>query len=167
VYPRSDQAEEAMGAFPFHASLQRLLVTAALPLGLMAAGAMPAYAGSVTVTGANGAPGYPGRPGGAGQPANADAGNLIPNSDPTNSATAQGGNGGWGGSVYIGPGSAGGAGGPATSTAKTKILTGSASATATATGGQGGKGGNGYKPGAGGAGGSATSTATASVSTGS
>ena len=37
-------------------SHSQMLVTAALPLGLMAAGIAPANAGSVTVTGANGAP---------------------------------------------------------------------------------------------------------------
>jgi hypothetical protein len=88
--------------------VQRLLVTAALPLGLMAAGAMPAFAAIVDVTGANG--GYPGMPGGPGGAATADAGNLIRNSDPTNSATATGGAGGWGVSSPTGPGGAGGVG---------------------------------------------------------
>ena len=54
-------------------SHSRLLVTAALPLGLMAAGIAPAFAASVTVTGANGAPGAPGQRGGAGGSATATA----------------------------------------------------------------------------------------------
>ena len=71
-------------------SHSRLLVTAALPLGLMAAGIAPAFAASVTVTGANGAPGAPGQRGGAGGSATATA----TSSGPSNSATATGGNGG-------------------------------------------------------------------------
>jgi hypothetical protein len=104
------------------AFLHRLLVATALPLGLMAAGAMPAYATSVSLTGANGANGACGNPGGAGQPATADAGNLIPNSDPTNSATARGGNGGAGSAGFVSSCHAfpkpGGPGGAATATAK-------------------------------------------------
>ena len=54
-----------MGPFPFHALLQRLLIGAALPLGLMAAGSLGAHAGTVTVTGANSANGvYPAAGGG-------------------------------------------------------------------------------------------------------
>jgi hypothetical protein len=74
--------EEAMIKINRRSSfLRRLLLATALPFGLLAAGAMSAHAGTVTVTGANG-----GTPGGTGQPATADAGHLIPNSDPSNRA---------------------------------------------------------------------------------
>jgi hypothetical protein len=140
--PRFDHAEEPMGAFPFHALLRRLLVTAALPLGLMVVGAMPAYATVVTVTGLPGANGAPGKPGGAGGPATATATSSVP----SNSAIATGGNGGNGGSgseyspPFYPPG-AGGPGGWATSSATALNTTGSASATAISTGGNGGRGG--------------------------
>ena len=87
-------------------SLKRLLVSTALPLALMTAGAVGVHAEIVTVVGDNGAggvdgvspPGDPnGQPGGDGEAANADAGNLVPNSFPLNQATATGGNGGAGG----------------------------------------------------------------------
>jgi hypothetical protein len=100
----------------FHSrnSLQSLLLATALPLGLLPADAMSAYAGTVTVTGANGATGAPGKPGSAGGAATATA----TSSDPSNSATATGGNGGVGGpgGDYY-PAGAGGHGGAASSTA--------------------------------------------------
>jgi hypothetical protein len=157
--------------------LQRLLVTAALPLGMMAAAATPAHAGSVTVTGANGANGStPGQSGGAGGSATAT---MTTSNVPSNSATATGGNGGWAFSYPIGSclvftsrclynDANGGAGGPSTATATTTISTGATSALATATGGTGGAGGFGlYRSGHGGAGGDATSAATASTGYGS
>ena len=70
--------------------LKRLLVTTALPLALLAAGSVGTHAAVVVVVGANGANGAngvnfgdPGQPGGDGQPATADAGHLVPNSDAT------------------------------------------------------------------------------------
>src|SRR5579872_2041479 len=59
----------------FHRALllQPLLFAAALPAVMLAEGAAPALAGSVTVTGANGANGAPGQPGGAGGSATATA----------------------------------------------------------------------------------------------
>ena len=139
-----------MGPFPFHSLLQRLLVvTAALPLALLAESAAPAHAVVVTVTGPNG-----GTPGGAAPPATADAGHLIPNSDPSNTAEATGGNGGGGNGVTIRrcffhclpapPATAGGAGGAATATATTSIssTTTAATAIATSAGGAGGAGGS-------------------------
>jgi hypothetical protein len=157
--------------------VQRLLATAALPLGLMAADIAPAFAASVTVPGANG-----GTPGGAAPPVAADAGHLIPNNDPSNTAEATGGNGGAGGNAirrcfiycHITPATAGGAGGAATATATTSFSSTTTPATAKATsfGGTGGTGGaGGANGGVGGAGdssatvlnteGSATATAAA------
>jgi hypothetical protein len=166
--------------------LRPLLVTAALPFGLLAEGAAPTYAGVVTVTGANGANGANGyyvfgQPGGPGGAATADAGHLIRNSDPSNTATATGGNGGQGGSTNFTcsvfcshlTGGPGGPGGPAMATATTLISTGSATATATATstGGAGGNGGRrlvyGHSGGNGGNGGAASSSANASNTNGS
>jgi hypothetical protein len=153
-------------------SHSRLLVTAALPVGLMAAGIASAFAASVTVTGANGTPGAPGQRGGAGGSATAKA----TSSGTSNSATAIGGNGGPGGPgrMYYYPPGAGGVGGAASSTATALSANGSASAAATSTGGNGGLGGPPIYPchvscigGRGGNGGPATSSATASSSTGS
>ena len=133
--------------------LTRLLLTTALPLALMTAGAagvraatviVPTVAGSMDgANGVNGVnPGDPGQPGGPGQPASADAGHLMPNSDPLNSATATGGNGGAGGNgAGSGIGGAGGAGGGATATATTTVISGPAEADAFSNGGRGGAGG--------------------------
>ena len=86
--------------------VRHLLLSTALPLALMTAGAVGVRAEVVTVVGVNGAngadgvspPGDPnGQPGGDGEAAHADAGNLVPNSDPLNQATATGGAGGAGG----------------------------------------------------------------------
>ena len=151
-----------------HHSMQRLLLATALPFGLLAVGAMSAYADTVTVTGANGANGAPGKPGGAGGAATATA----TSSDPSNSATATAGNGGIGGpggDFY--PTGAGGHGGAASSMATASNTNGSASATAISTGGNGGRGGlpnpcrHTCIPGAGGGGGvaSAISSATGGV----
>ncbi len=52
--------------------LRPLLFATALPLGWLAEGAAPAYAGVVSVTGANGAWGSYGQPAGAGGSATAD-----------------------------------------------------------------------------------------------
>ena len=142
----------SMTKFNSPSPLQSLVRATALPLVLLAAGALPAFAGSVTVTGANG-----GTPGGAAPPATADAGHLIPNNDPSNTATATGGNGGAGGNgvtiircffhcppVSTAPGVAGGAGGTGTATATTSIssTTTLATVTATSVGGGGGAGGS-------------------------
>ena len=147
--------------------LQPLLFAAALPAVLLAEGAAPAFAGSVTVTGATGATGCYG-PTGAGGSATATT--TTP-SDPSNTATATGGNGG-SGSFDRGclPGRPGGQGGAANSTATTSINSGVASAKAASfggAGGEGGYGGGGSLPGTGGKGGAAGSNATASSITGS
>jgi hypothetical protein len=81
--------ETAVIKFDRRSSFLRPLLVTALPFGLLSAGAMSAHAGSVSVTGANGV-----TPGGAAPPATADKGHLIPNSDPSNTAEATGGNGG-------------------------------------------------------------------------
>jgi len=145
-----------------HHSLQRRLLATALPLGLLAAGTMPAYAGVVTVTGGWGAYGSCGSPGGAGGPANAAT--TTPG-DASNTATAQGGHGGEGGAACATLPGAGGPGGLATATATTKLKTGSASATANATGGTGGQGaapkGAFFPHAPGGPGGAATATSSA------
>ena len=177
-----------MNKFNCCRAAQRLLVTTALPLGLLAAGVTFAHAGTVTVTGAPGAPGAngssgrilsPGSPGGVGGAAVATT--TTP-SEPSNAATAQGGAGGAGGkggfacrSGVGGPmcfgsaGGAGGMGGAATATATTSVAAGSASAVATSSGGTGGVGGAAFlaSGGAGGAGGAATATSSsASAGTG-
>jgi PEP-CTERM motif len=150
-----------------HHFVRLLLLATALPFGLLAADAMSAHAGTVTITGANGATGAPGKPGSAGGAATATA----TSSDPSNSATATGGNGGVGGpgGLYYPPG-AGGHGGAASSTAtasSTNGSAGSASATATSTGGNGGRGGipnpcmHSCFPGAGGGGGVASAVSSA------
>jgi hypothetical protein len=153
-----------------HHFVRLLLLATTLPFGLLAADAMSAHAGTVTITGANGATGAPGKPGGAGATATATS------SDPSNSATAIGGNGGPGGPgrMYYYPPGPGGVGGAASSTATASSANGSASATATSTGGNGGLGGPPIYPchvscfgGRGGNGGPATSSATASSTTGS
>jgi hypothetical protein len=146
-------------------SLLPLLFATVLPLVLLADGAAPALAGSVTVTGANGANGGLNRPGGPGGGATATT--TTP-SDPSNSATATGGAGGTGGFANeVGIHDSGGFGGSATATATTTVQSGSASALATATsiGGAGGFGG--VPAGAGGNGGAASSTVTASNTNGS
>ena len=149
------------------AFLRRRLFVTALPIGLLAAAATSAHAGSVTVTGANGANGSCGHAGGAGGSATATT--TTPG-DPSNTATAQGGKGGWGSSVctvsgHVYTARVGGTGGAATSTATTNVTTGPASATANATGGTGGNGGNGsgdfFPRGAAGGGGAATATSSA------
>ena len=145
--------------------LQPLLFATVLPLVLLADGAAPALAGSVTVTGANGANGGLNRPGGPGGGATATT--MTP-SDPSNSATATGGAGGTGGFANeVGIHDSGGFGGSATATATTTVQSGSASALATATsiGGAGGFGG--VPAGPGGNGGAASSTVTASNTNGS
>jgi hypothetical protein len=180
----SIKAEEPMGAFPFHALLQRLLITAVFPLVLIAAGMAPAFAATVIVPGANG-----GTPGGAAPLATANAG---PNSDPSNTAKAIGGNGGAagnGGFIIIHcffscppapPAPAGGAGGDATATATTPFSSSTAT-TATSIGGTGGAGGwneiercnylhhcnTYYSGGVGGVGGTGDSSATVSNTNGS
>jgi hypothetical protein len=148
-------SQEVMTKTNCRHSVPRLLLATVLPLILLAAGAMPADAGSVTVTGANGATGAPGKPGGAGGSATATA----TSSDPSNSATATGGNGGTGGpgGDYY-PTGAGGAGGRASSTATAASTNGSASAIATSTGGNGGRGSFAGGPGAASAAASASST---------
>ena len=143
--------------------MQWLLAATALALGLLAEGAVTAFAGSVTVTGAYGASGSCGNPGGAG--GGATAATTTPG-DASNTATAQGGHGGQGGAACATLPGAGGPGGLATATATTKnIKTGSASATANATGGTGGLGGAprcAFCPHApGGSGGAATATSSA------
>jgi hypothetical protein len=160
--------EEAMIKIDRPYSVRRLLLATALPLGLLAVGAMPAHAGIVTVTGLNGANGAQGKPGGAGGSATATA----TSSDSSNSATATGGNGGAGGPggsgvYYLPPPGAGGHGGEASSTAAASNTNGSASATATSTGGNGGRGGlpiaclHACIPGPGGSGGVASATSSA------
>jgi PEP-CTERM motif len=151
--------EEAMIEINHHDSVRRLLFATALPFGLLATGAMPGHAGTVTVTGANGSNGVPGRPAGAGGPATATT--TTP-SDPSNSATATGGNGGSGSFAGL----PGGGGGAANSTATTSIKSG-ASAEAASFGGGGSFGEGGHPPGAGGDGGAASSHAAASSTTGS
>ena len=135
--------------------LTRLLITSALPLAVVWAGAPKASAETIIVPampgfldGANGAdgvspPGDPdGQPGGDGLPANADAGYSAPNNDALNSATATGGNGGAGGTgVDDGNGGNGGSGGLATAKAATSIVSGLAEADAYSYGGNGGMGG--------------------------
>jgi len=146
--------------------LRPLLVTA-LPFGLLAAGAMSAHAGAVTVTGANGANAVTYHlPGGGGS---ARAMTATP-SDPSNTATATGGNGGSASYCVTGcVGWQGGPGGAAYSTATTSIGSGAASAEATSFGGHGGGGGGGGAgtlPGPGGNGGAANSSAAASSAKG-
>jgi hypothetical protein len=145
--------------------LRPLLFAAALPLTLLEIGAVPAFAGDVTVTGGYGAYGSCGNPGGAG--GSASAATTTPG-DTSNTATAQGGHGGEGSNQLFNchlPPKAGGPGGPATATATTNIKTGSASATANAAGGTGGIGGRGtvviFQHALGGAGGAATATSSA------
>jgi PEP-CTERM motif len=147
--------------------LQPLLFAAALPAVLLADGAAPAFAGSVTVTGATGATGCYG-PAGAGGSATATT--TTPG-DPSNTATAIGGMGG-SGSFDRGclPGRPGGQGGAANATATTSINSAAASAKATSSGGAGGEGGygeGGSPPGTGGNGGAASSNAMASSAAGS
>jgi PEP-CTERM motif len=125
--------------------LTRLLLTTALPLALMTAGAAGVRAATVivpTIPGSlDGANGASGEPGGDGQLAFAFAG---ADSDPLNSATATGGNGGAGGNgVGSGIGGAGGAGGGATAIATTMVAAGAAEADAFSNGGRGGAGGTG------------------------
>jgi hypothetical protein len=154
-----------MTKFNYRHFVQGLMSATALALALLTEGATPAFAGSASAIGVPGANGACGFPGGAGGAATADAGHLIPNSDASNTATAQGGAGGTGSNLCgSGPNirtpKAGGPGGAATAT--TKILAGSAAATAFATGGRGGWGGGPqsdfFGPGRGGAGGAATAT---------
>jgi hypothetical protein len=163
----SDRAERAaMGKISHRALLlQPLLFATALPLVLLAEGATPAYADTVTVTGANGRTGLNGGTAGG----SATATTTTP-SDASNTATAAGGNGGSSctGSAasgcFVGPG---GAGGAAKSTATTSIGSGAASAEAASFGGAGGAGvGHSFPP-IGGNGGAATSNAAASSTTGS
>jgi hypothetical protein len=160
--------EKPMIRISRHHFLRRLLVATTLPLGLLAAGAMSAHAGVVTVTGANGANGAPYHSPGAGSAATATT--TTP-SDLSNIATATGGNGGsWACSGSpCNVGGSGGAGGAAHSTATTSISSGAASAEATSFGGHGGNGrpGGPPAPGPGGDGGAAGSTAVASSTTGS
>ena len=144
-------------------SMQGLLAATALPLGLLASGSIPVYAGVVSVTGAYGASGSCGNPGGTGGGATAATTTL---GDGSNTATAQGGHGGPGSNQLLScllPSKAGGPGGLATAT--TNIKAGSASATANATGGGGGLGGRGkvvmFQHAVGGAGGAATATSSA------
>ncbi len=145
-----------------HHSVLWLPFAIALPFGLLAAGAMSAHAGTVTVTGANGANGGAYSPAGAGGSATATT--TTP-SDLSNTATATGGNGG---SAALSIGRAGGAGGAASSTATTSINSGAASAEAFGgDGGAGGYGEGGSPPGPGGLGGAASSNAAASSTTGS
>jgi hypothetical protein len=127
----------------FHLSiLTRLLRTTALPLALMSAGSVSAYAETVVIVGDNGVagangvnPGDPGQPGGDGESVTADAGVSPPNAFPLNSATASGGNGGAGGNgAGGGNGGNGGDGGLATANAATSIVFGTAEADATLTG---------------------------------
>lgn len=151
--------------------LPPLLFATAVPLVLLAEGAAPAFAGSVTVTGANGQNSNGVGPAGAGGAANATATTTIFPHDTSNTATATGGIGGSGclsGCYRFGI--PGGAGGPANSTATTSINSGAAAADATSFGGTGGEGGageGGTFPGTGGTGGKASSNAAASTATGS
>jgi hypothetical protein len=155
-----------------------LMATTALVLGLLAGGAVPAFAGTVSITGANVANVVPpGQAGGAGGFATA----TEQTTDPSNFATATGSNGGVGGAYTVfsclqynfqGPcsyGGKGGAGGPAIATAATTISgTGAALAEATSTGGIGGRGGFGTRRGGtGGTGGNAILSAAASAGSGS
>jgi hypothetical protein len=82
-----------MTKFIPHRFVRGLLMTAALPLGLMTAGPIAVHAEVLVVPtipgsldGGNGGVGPPpdanGLPGDPGQPANADAGFTVPNSDP-------------------------------------------------------------------------------------
>jgi hypothetical protein len=165
----STKERNAMIKFSCRNSLQPVLFATALPLALLAEGAGPAVAGSVSVTGANGRDTGLGTAGAGGS---ATATTTTP-SDPSNTATATGGNGGshcFGGAASgCFPGGAGGAGGAAGSTATT-IRSGAASAEATSFGGNGGAGGpgeGGVPPGLGGNGGAASSSADASSTTGS
>jgi hypothetical protein len=156
-----------MMKFNRRSCLLPLLFATALPLVLLTEGASPAFAGSVTATGAAGANGCFG-PAGAGGSATATT--TTP-SDPSNTASATGGNGG-SGSFDRGclPGRPGGQGGAANSTATTSINSGVASAKAASFGGAGGEGGygeGGTFPGTGGNGGKASSNAAASSMTGS
>ena len=125
-----------------HHFIRLLLLATALPFGLLAANAMSAHAGTVTIAGANGANGAQGKPGGAGAAATATA----TSSTSSNTATATGGNGGAGGPGgsgvdYLPRPGAGGHGGMASSTAIASNTMGPASAMATSTGGNGGRGG--------------------------
>ena len=160
----------SMTKFNSPSPLQSLVRATALPLVLLAAGALPAFAGSVSVTGANGRnTGF----GTAGAGGSATATTTTP-SDPSNTATATGGNGGSHcfGSAASGcfPGGSGGAGGAANAIATTLLPSGLASAEASsfAFGGGGGEGGPGMAapPGPGGLGGAAFSSATASSAMG-
>ena len=136
--------------------LTGLLITSALPLAVVWAGAPKVSAETIIVPimpgfldGANGSdglspPGDPnGQPGVDGSPANADAGYSAPNDDALNSATATGGNGGAGGNgLGDGNGGNGGSGGLATAKAATDAIpSGSAEADAYSYGGNGGMGG--------------------------
>jgi hypothetical protein len=153
--------EEATIEINHHDSVRRLLFATALPFGLLATGAMPGHAGTVTVTGANGSNGVPGRPAGAGGPATATT--TTP-SDPSNSATATGGDGG--SSSFAGL--PGGGSGVANSTATTSIKSGASAEAASFGGAGGGSFGEGrHPPGTGGDGGAASSHAAASSTTGS
>ena len=148
-------------------SLRSGLFATVLPLVLLAAGAAPTLAGSVSVTGATGATGCFGPTGAGGS---VTAATTTP-SDLSNTATATGGNGG-SGSFDRGclPRRPGGQGGAANSTATTSIHSGVASAKAASFGGAGGEGGygeGGAPPGTGGNGGKASSSAAASSATGS
>ena len=154
-----------------HRFVRGLLMTAALPLGLMTVGPIAVQAEVLVVPttpgsldGGNGGVGPPpdedGLPGDPGQPANADAGFTVPNSDALNSATATGGAGGDGGEP--GPSSInfitgnGGAGGAANAFAGASGAT-ATEADALAQGGRAGDGGL-----MGGSGGSAARAATRS-----
>jgi hypothetical protein len=157
--------------------MQPLIFAAALPITLLAEGAVPAVAGNVSVTGANGANGSFGNPGGAGGDATATTTTTMFPGDPSNTATAQGGRGGYGERFYeaciLGvcrfyQTTPGGRGGSAMATATTTNTPRSASATAVANGGAGGNGVAGTPGGihgaAPGAGGPATATSSAAES---
>ena len=83
-------------------SLHPLLFATAVPLVLLVGGAPAAFAGSVTVTGANGAGGGPHQAGGAGGSATATD-TITTSGDLKNSATAAGGAGGVGGDGALPP----------------------------------------------------------------
>jgi hypothetical protein len=114
--------------------LTRALMTGVASLVLMMTGAKEGRAESVFVQGANGANAIdPDLQATTGESVGATAGSMQPVTNPSNSASAIGGNGGNGGNeVANGTGEPGGG---ATATAATTVISGSAEADATAIGG--------------------------------
>jgi hypothetical protein len=145
-----------------HSSIfARTLMASAASLVFLMTGAGEGRAESVFVQGADGANAIdPDVQATSGESVGATAGSMQPVTDPSNSASAIGGNGGNGGNEFAN--GTGAPGGGATATATTTVISGSAEADATAIGGSGGNfGANGSSFGNDGYGGHANASSTA------